>query len=350
MWQTPIISLPPRQQRILRKVAGIFLAAAFIFTIGTYMMLQSKISVMQNSYSESVTLPNHSLSTQPFPHSVNPTLKTITPNPEMEVYVQSYARGQLSRRDSREWYDRLISQLSRLNWYQTLATPHSRIIIISAGERNEQVADNISKILNWSEVDKEIFLQRIQSSVPAFTEGTLLPGRYVIPANSGPEYVTTIINDRFQRAVLNRYPEELETTLPLIDTLTIASLLQREAYDFSDMRIISGIIWNRLFIDMPLQIDATLQYARSTTEDDQPWWPVPRPVDKFIDSEHNTYQNKGLPPSPIANPSVASIIAALNPEPTDCLFYFHDAYGGFHCSQTYERHVELLRYYYGQGR
>ena len=112
------------------------------------------------------------------------------------------------------------------------------------------------------------------------------------------------------------------------------------------MRYISGVIWNRLFIDMPLQIDATLQYARGTPGNNRTWWPVPVPRDKYIDSPYNTYQNIGLPPEPISNPSVDAIIAALNPRATDCLFYFHDTHGNFHCTATYEEHVELLREYY----
>jgi UPF0755 protein len=60
--------------------------------------------------------------------------------------------------------------------------------------------------------------------------------------------------------------------------------------------------------------------------------------------------NKGLPPTPIANPSVAAVLAALNPTKTDCLFYFHDRKGDFHCSETYEGHVAALKKYYGQGR
>ena len=67
-----------------------------------------------------------------------------------------------------------------------------------------------------------------------------------------------------------------------------------------------------------------------------------RPDDKYIESPFNTYSNKGLPPSPIANPSTDAIIAALNPKKTDCMYYFHDRKANFHCSVTYEEHVALL--------
>ena len=92
------------------------------------------------------------------------------------------------------------------------------------------------------------------------------------------------------------------------------------------MRLISGIIHNRLKIGMPLQIDATLQYITGQSNN---WWPVPRSEDKEIDSPFNTYQNKGLPPLPIATPSKDAIRAALNPAKTDCLYYLIGAYQSF---------------------
>ena len=108
------------------------------------------------------------------------------------------------------------------------------------------------------------------------------------------------------------------------------------------MRLISGIIRNRLEIGMPLQIDATLQYIRG---DEDNWWPVPRSEDKKIESPYNTYQNVGLPPTPIATPGEDAIKAALNPLDTDCLFYLHDSRGNIHCSTTYEQHKKNVRYY-----
>ena len=115
------------------------------------------------------------------------------------------------------------------------------------------------------------------------------------------------------------------------------------------MRDISGIIWNRLFINMPLQLDASLQYAKGT-DSKTSWWPQVRPADKYIESDFNTYANKGLPPAPISNPSLDAIIAALNPKKTECMYYFHDQRGGFHCNETYEEHVAALKRIYGQGR
>jgi UPF0755 protein len=126
--------------------------------------------------------------------------------------------------------------------------------------------------------------------------------------------------------------------------VTMASIIQREADGKNDMRLISGIIWNRIWSGMKLQIDATLQYAKGSEEEG--WWQLVSPEDKKIKSEYNTYLNKGLPPSAIANPGRDAIYAAYHPKKTECLFYFHDKKRKIHCSKTYEQHKELIKKYY----
>jgi UPF0755 protein len=110
------------------------------------------------------------------------------------------------------------------------------------------------------------------------------------------------------------------------------------------MKLISGIIWNRIFKGMKLQMDATLQYAKGSEETG--WWPQVNPQDKNIDSPYNTYMYTELPPSPIASPGLAAIEAAYNPQKTNCLFYLHDKKGVIHCSATYEGHKKNIAKYY----
>ena len=339
----------PIGYRRARIVMGAVLAIGVVIAASAYIILQTKILALQSTHTDDI--PTTTDTPEPFPISVNPSTQSIETDPDRELYVETYARDYLTRRSSDYWFDQLLSRLSHLEWYQNLASPSTRIVVVLPGERKEQVTYNIGQILGWSVAERNEFLALMDTTPPAFTDGTLLPGRYTVAQNASPEAVFTTINQRFSEHVLARYPSEYEQTVPLHDALIIASLLEREAYDFTDMRVISGVIWNRLFSDMNLQIDATLQYARSQTEPGlNTWWPVPRPVDKFITSPYNTYAHPGLPPGPISNPHVASIIAALNPQPTECLFYFHDRSGGFHCSETYEQHVESLIIHYGQGR
>lgn len=287
------------------------------------------------------------------PLGVNPQTKTMTEHPGIDTYIGTYvASNYTPSAATGNWMSRITARLAMMDWYQNLASPISRVLVIESGQRKEEVAANFSKILGWDKTKAAIFLDYLKKEVPVLSDGKLYPGTYVVEKDATPEAVAIVIADRFNAEVRARYSDEIEEIVPLKDALIIASLLEREAYDFEDMRYISGIIWNRLFIDMRLQLDATMQYAKTTNSKTTPtkWWPVPVPADKFIESKFNTYKYAGLPPGPIANPSIDSIIAALNPKQTDCLFYFHDAEGGFHCSLDYAQHVTALKKIYGRGR
>jgi UPF0755 protein len=222
--------------------------------------------------------------------------------------------------------------------------------VIWPGERKEEVAKEFGDILLWSTADRQKFLEAISSSEPSMSEGKYYPGQYVAHRDSTPEEVAQLVQDKFQGDIMSRYTPEVQAKVPLEQALTVASLLEHEASDFDNMREISGVIWNRLFDNMPLQLDATLQYVKGSKQGEKDWWPIPRPADKYLKSPFNTYANKGLPPAPIGNPSAAAVLAALNPLPTTCVYYFHDSKHNYHCSVTYEEHVAKLRAMYGRGR
>jgi UPF0755 protein len=350
-WHYPLVR-SKTATRWVHIVTGAILAIGTTLTVGAYLVLQSKIETYRSNFTLlAPPTADTVLETTPFPVSVDPVNEQFLTDPALQTYVQRYAASHISAREKSQWIDRLIATAATWRWYQQLATPSSRVLVVLEGQRKEEIANHIQQVLQWSKKERDTFMEEMRSLPPAFTEGTFFPGRYVVNQYATPEYVADQLTRRFNRTVSRRYPMTIETALPLQDTLTLASLLERETYKFTEMRIISGIIWNRIFSDMPLQIDATLQYAKaSASEDTDTWWPVPRPDDKFIDSPFNTYKHSGLPPNPIANPGLASIIAALNPRPTDCFFYFHDQNKDFHCSVNYEQHVQKLRAHYGQGR
>lgn len=282
----------------------------------------------------------------PLPIGVDPLAKEIAENPDVDAYMAAFVASNHTKPNIGDsWFDRALAALSEHDWYQNLATPATRILIIQSGERHEEIARNFARILRWDAAERTKFSERLLAEVPVLKDGKLYPGRYIVPSDSGGEEVAVAVADRFNAEVRTRYTDEIAETIPLEDALIIASLIEREAYDFTDMRYISGVIWNRLFIDMKLQIDATLQYARGeqSAAAGGRFWPVPRPEDKFIKSPYNTYQNVGLPPGPIANPSIDAIIAALNPRETDCLFYYHTDDGTFYCNATYEAHVAGIK-------
>jgi cell division protein YceG involved in septum cleavage len=295
-----------------------------------------------------------SSSTTPFPIGVNPKTKTVEENPLVNSYIgANVASNHTGPSLATNWFTKLTAALAQHDWYQNLASPISRTLVIQSGERQEEITQNFAQILKWDADEQAAFIARLATEVPVLPDGKLYPGKYTVSKDADPETVAVAVAEKFNAEVRARYTDDIEAIVPLRDTLIIASLLEREAYDFEDMRYISGVIWNRLFINMRLQIDATMQYAKSTKSKNlqsNEWWPVPTPADKAINSPYNTYKHAGLPPAPIANPSIDAIIAALNPRETDCLFYFHDTDGTFYCTKTYEEHVALLKEVYSKNK
>ncbi len=333
-----------------RIIIGFLLLLLLIASGALLFLIKTKEVAFDEAYSLARTQPATASSTvAAFPIGVDPRNERIIENPLVTGYLEEHLSVHDQRKERQGWLAYVTSKLSHYSWYQNLASASSRILVIEPGERKEQVIDNFGDILRWSPLDRELFEALIVSAPPIMSEGSFFPGRYVTHSEATPEEVAQLLHSRFDSEVQQRYTEDISALVPIEDTLILASLLEREAYTFEDMQHIAGIVWNRLFIDMPLQLDASLQYAKAT-EYGGVWWPQVVPDDKYIDSAFNTYQNAGLPPAPIANPSVAAIIAALNPKDTDCLFYFHDQDGAFYCSESYEEHVRWLTEVYGQGR
>lgn len=322
-----------------------------VFCLCAVFLLKTKEAAFDFAFMQQATPKTEGVpKPEAFPVGVNPLRKEVVENTEVEIFLKEhYSYVPAKKEEKKRWFSKAIAFFAQFNWYQNLASPISRILVVDSGERKEEVARNFAQILGWSEPEKEQFAALIVDSAPKLQDGKFFPGHYVLSKDATPEEAAHALMDAFNTEVLARYPEEIDSIVPIEDTLIIASLLEREAYDFEDMRHISGIIWNRLFSDMNLQLDATLQYARANAGASS-WWPPARPADKYLDSPFNTYKHKGLPPSPIANPSPEAIVAALNPKKTECLFYFHDSNGEFHCTVTYEEHVALLKEHYGNGR
>lgn len=289
-----------------------------------------------------------------FPVSVYPSEKTIVTDPEIEALL-SIAPTTLSAAVTyaEMAYQWLAVRISETPAYQQVAGTagiRNLFVTVYPGQRAEEVAAAFGAKLGWTRAQRTEFLKEARAYHPELLDGQFVPGTYFVGVTA-PADVAKITNERFESVILSRYSTTTAEQVPLEDAMIIASLIEREAGGWHDMRDISGVIWNRIFLNMNLQLDATMQYSKATIAGGKGgWWPAPKPEDKNIRSAYNTYRGPGLPPGPIANPSLASVLAALNPKKTDCLFYFHDAYGRFHCSPTYAGHVSLLRKFYGQGR
>ncbi|OGG59388.1 hypothetical protein A3C89_02715 [Candidatus Kaiserbacteria bacterium RIFCSPHIGHO2_02_FULL_50_50] len=329
--------IPRRYIWVVRAVYFLVLAIALPFaTLTAYIAMTFDASSLIDDRTKSA-----------FPISVDPMRRSIRSDNAFETFIASDGtaepiRSLLTDNPVTKWIG-AVAQDSALS----ITMPASKVVVIYAGQRKEEAARDIGYVLGWSKADRDVFLTQVAAAYTDTIDGQFYPGSYIVPKKARPAIVAQMVIDRFATEILGRYEGIEEPSVPLKDALIIASLIEREAYNLEDGRIISGVIWNRLFVDMALQLDATLQYSRGTAAS---WWPTPRAADKAINSPFNTYKNKGLPPEPISNPTRDTVLLALNPAITDCLFYFHQTRTKFHCSETYEEHVQKLRSIYGQGK
>lgn len=234
--------------------------------------------------------------------------------------------------------------LTRLSFYIDLANPSVRIVKINEGLRKEEIAEVVGDKLGWGETEKKDFINAHLAMNTQDLEGRYFPKTYLLDKDIDPESASEIMVEEFSKQTEQIKIPKAKQIINEDTALKIASLIQREAAGKHDMRLISGIIWNRIFSGMKLQIDATLQYAKGSEEDG--WWKMVSPADKKIDSEYNTYLYEGLPPGAIANPGLEAIKAAYNPQETKCMFYLHDRNRQIHCAVTYEEHKANIERYY----
>ncbi len=175
-------------------------------------------------------------------------------------------------------------------------------------------------------------------------EGFLFPDTYYISEDLNEEEIIKIFLDRFNQIYIENDISEhiLEKNISLNDFITMASIVEREAVKPEERAIISGIFYNRLGIDMPLQSCATVQYILKERK------PILSIADTKINSPYNTYINKGLPPTPIASPGLDAILATLNPNKTDYIYFVAKGDGGHEFSKTYEEHLRAKKKYLGE--
>lgn len=164
-------------------------------------------------------------------------------------------------------------------------------------------------------------------------EGFLFPSTYLIPLDAtGPQIEKQLTDEFFKKLPPDAVARAnaLHVTVP--QAVTVASLVEREAKVDSDRPVIAGVIYNRLRLNMPLQVDATIEYALPQHKTELSFG------DLKIQSPYNTYLHAGLPPTPIANPGAASLEAAFHPAATDALYYVYCGNGHHVFAKTLSEH------------
>ncbi len=163
-------------------------------------------------------------------------------------------------------------------------------------------------------------------------EGVLFPDTYLIPETDTAEDIVALLKDTFAERLEPFAAALSSSTLTQEDIIILASIIEREANDADSMDMVASILWKRLALNMPLQVDATFDYLLGKTSAEL------TPEDLEIDSPYNTYKYRGLPPTPIASPGLVAIEAVLSPAETEYLYYLTDADGVFHYARTFEDH------------
>ncbi len=175
--------------------------------------------------------------------------------------------------------------------------------------------------------DGEKFLSIAQKD-----EGYLFPDTYFFFTTATPEEVAAKMRNNFDQKTKDLADKINASGHSLADIIIMASIIERETITPADRRIVSGILWKRIKLGMPLQVDAAFNYVNGKSTYDLTLG------DLQIDSRYNTYKYKGLPPGPIANPGLDTILAALEPTETPYLYYLSEKDGTMHYAKTFEEH------------
>ncbi len=205
-------------------------------------------------------------------------------------------------------------------------------VTIPEGSSTKEIAKILlEKIPNF---DQRAFLRAAEGK-----EGYLFPDTYFFMPSDNTEAILSVFNNAFHTK-LTKLAKQIDASGHTeLEILTMASILEKEANKSVDRQKIAGVLWHRIKIGMPLQVDAVFPYIISKNTFEVTL------ADLKIDSPYNTYKYKGLPPGPINNPGLDSITAALNPIKSNYIFFLSDLDGNFHYTTTYEAHLANKKKY-----
>ena len=183
-------------------------------------------------------------------------------------------------------------------------------ITIPEGNSMKQIATLLApKLSHFSSVE-------FMKYYPA-KEGYLFPDTYFFTIDATANDVIATMQKNFAEKIATINDKIIAFGKPQKDVITMASILEEEANNPVDWSIMSGVLWRRLKIGMPLQVDPTLGLGPA----------------------YDTYAHKGLPPTPIGNPGLGTIEAAISPATTTYLYYLSDKKGVTHYATTFAEHV-----------
>ena len=200
------------------------------------------------------------------------------------------------------------------------------------GERSLFIAQNAAKQLTGFSPEKFMLLA-------STSEGKLFPETYRIPKDFTEAELFALMSEAYEKNIAPLRDQFQTVGLSEDEVIILASIIEREANSVESMKLVSGILQNRLRIKMGLQVDASMEYVlgkplKELTSDD---------LKK--DSPYNTYLYRGLPPTAIGNPGLYAIMAVLEPTPSEYMFYITGSDGNFYYAKTFDEHkVNVAKY------
>jgi peptidoglycan lytic transglycosylase G len=176
-------------------------------------------------------------------------------------------------------------------------------------------------------------------------EGYLFPDTYRLSRGMSEEEIIRSMVARFREVLPSNFEAQAERlNLDMHGIITLASLIEKEAKLDSERPVVSAVFYNRLRRNMPLQSDPTAIYGADNSHRRV------TAIDLQRKTPYNTYLKAGLPPGPIANPGMASILAALNPARVNFLYFVAKNDGSHFFSRTLDQHVDAVRNYQMKGK
>ena len=185
--------------------------------------------------------------------------------------------------------------------------------------------------------DKYDFLSGVKAPT---IEGFIFPDTYRIFSDASSTAIIKKALDNFDKKLTPEMRSDIRSkNLNLLQVLTLASIVEGEANNSADMKLVADIFFKRIAKGIALQSDATVNYVtgKSLTR--------PTAADLAIDSPYNTYKYKGLPPGPIGNPGLTAIKAVIYPTPNDYYYFLHTKDGQAVYSKTYDEHLANVAKY-----
>lgn len=218
-------------------------------------------------------------------------------------------------------------------------------ITIPEGFSIQQIAERLDK---QGAATKDDFLQEIQAMsryqqdydflqiVPqeADLTGFLFPDTYDFYKNSQAEIVVKKILDNFADKLDEDMRQDIQAqNKTIFEIIIMASIIEKEVVSDQDRALVSGIFWQRIRDNYPLESCATIAFALDLNK-----WRY-SDLDLEVDSPYNTYKNIGLPPGPICNPGLSAIKAAIYPQGSDYYYFLSASSGQTVFSKTHEEHI-----------